>query len=177
MNEQNEQNEQIKKLIDNVQHGAANLAEQTAQQAQQLPGDIGDKVSSAMSNVAQTLREIAPEDLVHTTQERAQELGKQAQEAINQLGSTVNKQADQATRSAGEVLDDTADKLRTLAPESGPAKDIVNNVASSVEASGSYLREQGSGGIVGFVQRNPIPFALGVIALAVAIIRPWRRAR
>jgi ElaB/YqjD/DUF883 family membrane-anchored ribosome-binding protein len=175
MSEQNEQPDQIKKLIDNVQQSAANLAEQTAQQAQQLPGEIGGKVSSAINNVAQTLRDITPEDLVHTTQERAQDLTKQAQENINNLSHSVGNQADQVTRSAGEVLDDTADKLRTLAPEEGPAKDLVNNIASTVESGGTYLREHGSSGIVGFIQRNPIPFALGVIALAVAIVRPWRR--
>ncbi|NJM04977.1 hypothetical protein HC891_00195 [Candidatus Gracilibacteria bacterium] len=175
MSEPNEQPDQIKKLIDNVQQSAVNLAEQAAQQAQQLPGDIGGKVSSAVNTVAQGIRDIDPQDLVHTTQERAQDLTKQAQEGINTLTHSASQQADAATRSVGEVLDDTADKLRSLAPSEGPAKELVDTVASNVEAGGTYLREQGSSGLVGFIQRNPIPFALGVVALAVAIVRPWRR--
>lgn len=124
--------DQVKRVVEQ----ARELGQTAQEQAEKLAQQAQVKTQQIVQQ-AQELAQHSPEKL--------RELGQQAQEQIHDLSSQANESVDQAAHTLGDKLADAASLVREQAPSSGPVADLAQQVAGSLESSGSYLKQTKGG--------------------------------
>jgi ElaB/YqjD/DUF883 family membrane-anchored ribosome-binding protein len=156
------------------------------------PGSIQDKskdLASSVSHAASDVKNKA-QDLgaaaMQQAKETASNLADKARDAASTVGNRMSdaahyagQKAEDATSAAGGGLKTLASQVRQRAPHEGMLGQASEGVASALDRTGDYLREQGLSGMAadftGLVRRNPIPALLIGVAVGFLIARATSR--
>ena len=156
------------------------------------PGSVQDKgkelassvghAASDVKNKAQELGSAAmhqAKDAASNLADRAKDAASSAGQRVGDAANFVGQRADDATAAAGGGLKSLASQVRQRAPHEGMLGTASEGVASALDRTGDYLREQGFSGMAedftNLVRRNPIPALLIGVAFGFLIARATSR--
>ena len=152
------------------------------------PGSVHDKSKELASSVGQAAADVKnkAQDLgaaaMHQAKEAASNLTDKAKDAASAVGQRmsdtagyVGHRAEDATAAAGGGLKSLASQVRQNAPHEGMLGSAASGVASALDRTGDYLREQGLSGMANdftnLIRRNPIPALFIGVAVGFLIAR------
>ena len=165
---------------ESIQEDLSSVAEAGAEQGP--AASVLDYAQNLQKQAAELL-DRAPEPVQQFAQDaqaKAQELSKQGQAQLHDAAQQAASSVDHAARATGGTLRGAADSVRSYAPESGPAADVANRFAGSLESTGSYLEQQSERGILAnmadWAQRHPLAITLAGGGLLLAYLRMRRRS-
>jgi len=147
--------------------------------------DLASSVGHATSDVKNKAQDLgaaamhqakdAASGMADRAKDVASAVGQRASDAANYAG----QKAEDATAAAGGGLKTLASQVRQNAPHEGMLGSAASGVASALDRTGDYLREQGLSGmaedLTGLVRRNPIPALLIGVAFGFLIARATSR--
>jgi len=109
---------------------------------------------------------------------QAGDMATQAKEKVQDWASTAAGKAGDAKSSVGGSMESLAGKIREKAPAEGMFGSAASEVADTVEAAGSYLRDSDFADIgedvTNVIRRYPIPSILIGIGLGFLLARATR---
>jgi len=155
-------------------------------------GSVQDKskeLASSVGRAASDVKEKA-QDLgsaaMNQAKDAASHLADKARDAASSVGNRMSdaasyagQKAEDATAAVGGGIKTLASQVRQNAPHEGMIGSAASGVASALDNTGDYLREQGLSGMArdftGLVRRNPIPSLLIGVAVGFLIARATSR--
>jgi len=156
------------------------------------PGSVHDKSKELASSVSRGASDVKnkAQDLgaaaMGQAKDTASDLMDKAKDAASSVGSRVGdatnyvgQRAEDATSAAAGGLKSLASQVRQNAPHEGMLGTASSGVASALDRTGDYLREQGLSGMAddftNLIRRNPIPALLIGVAAGFLIARATSR--
>jgi ElaB/YqjD/DUF883 family membrane-anchored ribosome-binding protein len=137
--------------------------------------DLGSSVSRAATDVKDKAKDLGSAAL-QQTKDAASTIGHRMSDAASYVG----QKADDATSAAGGGLKSLASQVRQNAPHEGMMGSAASGVASALDRTGEYLREQGLSGMASdftnLIRRNPIPALLIGVAVGFLFARATSRS-
>jgi len=96
------------------------------------------------------------------------------------MASTVGNKAEDATHAVGSGMQSLAGTMRENMPHGGMLGSATSSIASGLDSTGRYLKEEGLSGIAddmtNLVRRNPLPAMLCGVALGFILARATSRS-
>jgi len=124
---------------------------------------LGDKAKEAASNIADKAKDVASN------------VAGRARDAA----SNVGQKAEDATHAVGSGIESLAGTIRENLPHSGVLGSASSKLASGLENTGRYLKEEGISGmaedVTNMIRRNPLPAMLIGIGLGFMLARATLR--
>jgi ElaB/YqjD/DUF883 family membrane-anchored ribosome-binding protein len=159
----------------------ANNSGSVQDKSKELASSVG-RAASDVKDKAQDLGSAA----VHQAKDAASHLADKAKDAASAVGNRMSdaasyagQKAEDATSAAGGGLKSLASQVRQNAPHEGMVGSAASGVASALDRTGDYLREQGLSGMAqdftNLVRRNPVPALLIGVAFGFLIARATSR--
>lgn len=149
-------------------------------------GDWKTKTQETASTLADKAKQTAgvatdaAKEFAHNMADKAKDAAGTVAEKARDAASTVGHNAEDATKAVGSSIESLGGRLREKLPEKGVLGAAGSSVASGLEESGRYIREEGLSGmtedVTNVIRRNPIPAVLVGIALGFLIARVTTRS-
>jgi hypothetical protein len=137
-------------------------------------GHMAEKAKEAGSSMADKAKDIAS-----TVADKAKDVAGAVRDRAASAAEAVGDKADAGAGYVGGGMEHLGRKLHENAP-SGFLGDAAHRVASGLESSGRYLREEGLTGMAedlgDLIKRNPIPAMLVGIGLGFLLARATSRS-
>jgi len=115
-----------------------------------------------------------------TATDKAKELAHTVTEKAKDTAATLGHKAEDATQAVGSSIESLGGRLRDKLPQQGVLNAAGSSVASGLESSGKYIREEGLSGMAddmtNMIRRNPFPAVLVGVALGFMIARLTTRS-
>jgi hypothetical protein len=149
-------------------------------------GDWKTKTQEATSALADKAKQTAgaatdaAKEFAHTMTDKAKDAAGTVAEKAKDAAATIGHKAEDATQAVGSSIESLGGRLRDKLPEKGVLGAAGSSVASGLESSGKYIREEGLSGmtedVTNLIRRNPVPAVLVGIALGFLIARVTTRS-
>jgi hypothetical protein len=153
-----------------VQNKGKEFASTVGQAASDVKNKAQDLGQTAMSQARETASNVA---------EKARDTASGMADRARDAAGYVGQRADDATAAAGGQLKSLAGQVRQRAPHEGMLGSASEGVASALDRTGDYLREQGLSGMAedftNLIRRNPIPALLIGVAFGFLVARATTR--
>jgi hypothetical protein len=125
---------------------------------------VTDKAKELASNVADKARDVASN----------------VADKAKDTASTLGQKAEDATQAVGSGMQSLAGTMRDKLPQSGPLGAASSTLASGLENTGRYLKEEGLSGVAedltNLIRRNPLPAMFLGIGLGFVLARAISRS-
>jgi hypothetical protein len=136
--------------------------------------DMGGQIKEGAHNMADKAKEVGS-----NIADKAKEVAGAVRDRAGAVADAVGEGADKGAGYVGECMEHLGRKLHDNAP-SGFIGDAAHRVASGLESSGRYLREEGLSGMAedlgNLIKRNPIPAILVGVGIGFLIARATSRS-
>jgi gas vesicle protein len=149
------------------------------------PHDMGSQIREEAGHMAEKAKETGSsmadkaKDIASTVADKAKDVAGAVRDRAASAAEAVGEKADAGAGYVGGGMEHLGRKLHENAP-SGFLGDAAHRVASGLESSGRYLREEGLTGIAedlgDLIKRNPIPAMLVGIGLGFLLARATSRS-
>lgn len=135
--------------------------------------EMADDARDAASNVADDAR-----GTLDDARAKVEDLAGRAKDKASEVGSQAADKIDSAMTSAGNQMDNLAQKVMEKAPD-GPLGDAAVNAAGALERGGRYLQqadvESIRGDLEGIIRRRPLESLAVGLGLGFIIARGLRK--
>lgn len=115
------------------------------------------------------------QDVLHQAGDKARDAAGVVADGARNAAATIGQKAEDATGSVGQGLQSLAGTIRGHTPQSGVIGAAASSVATGLENTGKYLKDEGLSGmaedITGMIRRNPIPALLLGVGVGFLIAR------
>jgi uncharacterized membrane-anchored protein YhcB (DUF1043 family) len=149
-------------------------------------GDWKTKTQEGASALADKAKQTADtatdkaKDFAHNVADKAKDAAGTVAEKAKDAAATLGHKAEDATQAVGSGIESLGGRLRDKLPEKGVLGAAGSSVASGLESSGKYIREEGLSGmaddVTNMIRRNPLPAVLVGVALGFMIARLTTRS-
>jgi uncharacterized protein YjbJ (UPF0337 family) len=121
--------------------------------------DVQQGYAETMANAGQTAK-----DAAQGVTQRVSQMASDVKTKTEELGSTLTEKTHNAATSVGESMSSLAGTIRQSAPSEGTLATAASAVADRLDATGSYLQDNGLDNmmrdVTKLVQRYPLPSLL-----------------
>jgi hypothetical protein len=109
------------------------------------------------------------------TNETLSNIGEKVSDKVSDTSAAIAQKASQASSKLSNKIDDVAHKLRDSVPEDGRFGSAASTVATGLERTGQYLRDNDlrslGGDLQGVVRRYPVQASLVGLGLGILLGR------
>ena len=139
------------------------------------PQEDFNKAKETAADMAERAR-----DMAAGAADRAKDVAVNVAGRAREAASTLGHKTEDATHAVGSGMQALGGTVRDKLPQSGVVGAAASSLASGLECSGQYLKEEGLSGIAedvtNLIRRNPVPAMLVGLALGFIIARATARS-